>query len=110
MRRQASDQKIQDEINEATADNLPQVLENMRHLGFGLVRNFKKIAIAPGVPLDDSSVEESKSSAAPRYKSVFSKGNEPTFDQAYYHETSQKNKSAFAPSYIRRRQDQLPRL
>ncbi len=82
MRRQASDEKIQNDIYEATADNLPQVLENMRVLGFGVIKNYKKIAFSPRVAHDDSSEEDGTSSAAPRHKSVFSEGNEPTPAQA----------------------------
>ncbi len=92
MRRQASDQRIQDEIYEATADNLPQVLENIRVLGFGLGRNYKKIAISSRVANDDSSEEDGTSSAAPRYKSVFLEGNEPTPAQAYFHESGLQTK------------------
>ena len=92
MRRQASDEKIQNDIYEATADNLPQVLENMRVLGFGLIRNYKKIDFSPRVANDDSSEEDGTSSAAPRYKSVFSEGNEPTPTQAYYHESGLQSK------------------
>jgi hypothetical protein len=62
MRRQASDQKIQDDISEATADNLPQVLENMRVLGFGLLRNYNYTRVVN----DDSSEEDDTSSAAPQ--------------------------------------------
>jgi hypothetical protein len=101
MKRQATATKIQDDINEATADNLPQILENMRALGFGLIRNYKKIAISPGVPIDDSSSDEDQSLSEPRFKSVFSEGNEPDMEQAYYHETSGWNatKSSKAPSH-----------
>ena len=88
MRRQASDQKIQDDISEATADNLPQVLENMRVLGFGLLRNYNYTRVVN----DDSSEEDGTSSAAPQYKSVFSEGNEPTPEQAYYHESGLQSK------------------
>jgi hypothetical protein len=42
MKRNAKPRKIVEDINEATADNLPQILENMRVLGFGLIRNWKK--------------------------------------------------------------------
>jgi hypothetical protein len=96
MHRNAKPTKILEDINEATADNLPQILENMRVSGFGLIRNFKKIRTSPVVPNDDTSSEDETSSACPRFKSVFSEGNA---EQAYYHESSGWNtaKTARAP-------------
>ena len=85
-----------EDINEATADNLPQILENMRVLGFGLIRNWKRVRAAPFVPNDESDSENEPSSADPPFKSVFSEGNDPTSAQAYYHESTGWNNSKTA--------------
>jgi hypothetical protein len=99
MKRSAKPAKIIEDINEATADNLPQILENMRVLGFGLIRNWKKVRAAPFVPNDDNSSEDESSSAVAQFKSVFSEGNDPKPEQAYFHEASGWNtaKTAKAP-------------
>ncbi len=77
-----------EDITEATTGNLPQILENMRVSGFGLIRNWKKVRAAPFVPNDDTGSEDESSSAGPPFKSVFSEGNDPNPEQAYYHESS----------------------
>ncbi len=43
IRRNAKPQRIAEEIGESTAENLPQVLANLRVSGFGIIRNYKKI-------------------------------------------------------------------
>jgi hypothetical protein len=101
MKRNAKPAKIKADIKEATADNLPQILENMRVLGFGVIRNWKKVRAAPFVPNDDTGSEDESSSVDSHFKSVFSEGNDPTPDQAYYHESTGWNnsKTARAPPF-----------
>ncbi len=96
MRRQATKERIKNEILESTADNLPQILANMRVTGFGVIKNFKKLAMKSAFDMDDSSSHENESSSEPRRKCVFAEGNLPDSAQAYYHETAGWNTTGTA--------------
>jgi hypothetical protein len=96
MKRQATKERIYNEISESTADNLPQILANMRVTGFGVVKNYKKLKISSTFGMDDSSSDERESSSEPKHKCVFAVENMPDAAQAYYHETAGWNTSGTA--------------
>jgi hypothetical protein len=58
MRRQATTERITNEIIESTADNLPQILANMRVTGFGVIKNYKKLANRNAFDMDGISSNE----------------------------------------------------
>jgi hypothetical protein len=87
MKRNAKVEGINKEIAEATAENLPKILENMRVTGFGVIRNYKKITRPTSLAMDvDSSGDEEGASTAP-FQSVFQEDNEPDATQANYPHT-----------------------
>ena len=49
IKRNAKPKRIAEEIEESTADNLPQILANMRTIGFGIIRNYKKVFFSKNV-------------------------------------------------------------
>ncbi len=87
MKRQATPDRILTEIMESTADNLPQILANMRVTGFGVVKNYKRMAKKETFDLEHDTSDENQSSSEPSYTSVFEDENVPDLQQAYYHVT-----------------------
>jgi hypothetical protein len=87
MKRNAKVERINEEIAEATAENLPKILEFMRVSGFGIIRNFKKLIHRTALPMDVDSSDDEESASAPRYTSVFKEGNEPDATQAEFAHT-----------------------
>jgi hypothetical protein len=87
MKRQATPDRILTEIMESTADNLPQILANMRVTGFGVVKNYKRMAKKDTFDLEYDTSDENQSSSEPSYTSVFADENLPDMQQAYYHVT-----------------------
>jgi hypothetical protein len=96
MRRQAASERIANEIIESTAGNLLQILANMRVTGFGVIKNYKKLANRNAFDMDGSSSDENQSSSEARHKCVFAEGNLPDVGQAYYHETAGWNTTGTA--------------
>jgi hypothetical protein len=78
LRRNATPQRIETEISEATVPSLAMVPETLRVLGFAIIHNYKKVTSDDVNTLYDSGSEENASAAAPRLKAVFSEGNVPT--------------------------------
>jgi hypothetical protein len=87
MKRNATPDRIMTEIMESTADNLPQILANMRVAGFGVVKNYKKMAKSNAFNLEYDNCDDNESSSEPSYTSVFADENLPDPQQAYYHVT-----------------------
>ena len=72
---------------ESTAENLPQILKNMRVSGFGIIRNFKKLTHRTKLPLHINSSDDEECASTPRTTSVFQAENEPDATQAAYPHT-----------------------
>jgi hypothetical protein len=87
MKRQATVERIRAEIQESSSDNLPQILANMRVTGFGVIKNYKKLANRNAFDQDDGSSDDNESSSEPRHRCVFAEENMPDAEQAQYHET-----------------------
>ncbi len=71
MKRQATAERIRAEIQESSTDNLPQILANMRVTGFGVIKNYKKLANRNAFDQDDGSSDDNQSSSEPRHRCVF---------------------------------------
>jgi hypothetical protein len=87
IKRNTREQRINEEIAEATAENLTQILKNMRSCGFGIIRNWKKLRRVTKLPLNYESSDEEESASKPRTTSVFQDGNEPNATQAEFPHT-----------------------
>ena len=101
MKRQAKVERINSEVVEATADNLPKVLENMRSIGFGIIRNMKKCIDPSSYYMEGDSSDEEEGSSATRYTSVFQAQNMPDVAQAEFAHTpgGNGNKSTNVPKH-----------
>jgi hypothetical protein len=80
--RNCTPHRIYDDILEATADNMPEVLDKMYKLGFAVIRDYNK--------LRDSSDMSST-------YSMFDPSNAPTLEQANYYKTANQNKGLTKP-------------
>ena len=101
MRRNAKPERITEEIAESTAENLPQVLANMRVTGFGIIRNFKKITHRTALPMHLDSSDDENENGTPHVTSVFQECNEPDQAQADFPHTAgwNANGSAKTPKH-----------
>jgi hypothetical protein len=77
VRRNASEKRINEDIMESTAENLPQILKNMRVSGFGIIRNFKKLTHRTKLPLHVNSSDDEECASTPRTTSVFVRHQTP---------------------------------
>jgi hypothetical protein len=84
IKRNTKETRINEEILEATADNLPQILRNMRVGGFGIIRNYKKLQRVSKLPFNFESSDDEEGASKPRTTSVFQEGNEPNATQAEF--------------------------
>jgi hypothetical protein len=96
MKRQATAERIRTEIQESSSDNLPQILANMRVTGFGVIKNYKKLANRNAFDQDDGSSDDNQSSSEPRHRCVFAEENMPDAEQAHYHEKPGWNQTGTA--------------
>jgi len=88
IKRNSKPKRIAEEIEESTAENLPQILANMRTIGFGIIRNYKKIRHRTALPMHVESSDDEDGYATPPVTSVFQHGNEPDQAQADFPHTA----------------------
>jgi hypothetical protein len=77
MRRNAKDKRINEEIAESTAENLPQILKYMRVSGFGIIRNLKNLTCRTKLLMDVDSSDDEECASTLRITYVFQDENEP---------------------------------